>query len=676
MQPKGETDHCRYRLLKYCKGQGLDLGCGNVKIKTDAIGVDLYSPVAEMHRDARDLSCYKDGYFDYVYSSHLLEEFESTEYALREWLRVLKDDGYLVLYQPDEEYYYKLGDPRCNRAHKKHFTWEGLWAILENIGGVELVHKGRYNPEVHKEWSFELVVRKGQGKDIEKSEDLKFKVMVVAGPAENYIERCLESLCIQDYSNWEAQVVLDPIGDKTYEKALKFQSDRIKIKLNDSQQYNVANFLEASRLLNPSDNDVLIVLDGDDWLAGPSVLSILKSYYDKNSDLLVTHGSWEAFPGPAPNNNRPYTESDFKKGVRKVGWRGSHLRTCKYKVWKHLKDKDLRNKNGNYFNVTGDLAMTYPLLEMAGYGRVQFIPEVLYIYNQETPFGDERAKFSEQKDTEKYIKNMTPYPCLEHFMFNINIFSKDRACQLDLLLRSIKEFWEDYKDYKISILYKSSTDEYKRAYDSVISEYPEFNFVEEKDFKEDIYQLINPDADYTMFFVDDQIFKESFKFKTPEFESLKTNEDIMAVSLRLYPGIKKCYPMGNIDTPPPVFGKELIWKWSDFTGDWSYPWSVDGNIFRTKDLIEVIRSKRFTNPNNFEDALKSQMVQRPFMVCSPKSKVINNPCNKVGEYPNIHGDIACEYLNTEFLNGKRLSMKSIKGMEPISCHQEFDYTWL
>lgn len=159
-KPKGETDLCRNRLLKYCRGQGLDLGCGNVKIKSDAIGIDLLSPSADMNIDARLMPCYSDEHFDYVYSSHLLEEIEDTESTLREWLRITKNNGYIVLYQADKDYYYPLGDPRCNQCHKHHFGWEDLWTIFQKIDNVELVHHARYSQEPDNEWSFELVVKK------------------------------------------------------------------------------------------------------------------------------------------------------------------------------------------------------------------------------------------------------------------------------------------------------------------------------------------------------------------------------------------------------------------------------------------------------------------------------------------------------------------------------------
>ena len=161
MQIRSEVDHCRPRLLKYCHGQGLDLGCGTYKIKPDAIGIDLENPNADMNMDARILKAYPDKHFDYVFSSHLLEEIPNTEATIKEWLRVVKDNGYIVLYQVDHEYYFPIGDERCNRRHVHHFSWESLWDVFRKIGGSSLIHQQRYG-KAYDEWSFEMVVQKSE----------------------------------------------------------------------------------------------------------------------------------------------------------------------------------------------------------------------------------------------------------------------------------------------------------------------------------------------------------------------------------------------------------------------------------------------------------------------------------------------------------------------------------
>lgn len=440
-KPKGEVDLCRPRLIKYCQGQGLDLGCGRSKISLNAIGIDLNYPEADMQIDARLMPQYPDGHFDFVFSSHLLEELENTEATLREWLRVIKLDGHIVLYQAEKGIYYPLGHPLCNKSHKHHFNKEDLWKVFEKIGGALLIHSA---DAVNPEWSFELVVKKIKNmipdpipvKSTEPTVLLKteipvlpkrieptFKFMVVGGPAENYIERCLASITNQRYTKWSAQVIIDPVGDKTYDRAIKFESDKMKIKLNETRQYNVKNFLDASKLLNPADEDIMIMVDADDWLAHNDVLSTLIKYYDSIPELLVTHGTWTPYPHnlaphyriPGNHNNRPYEEEEFRQNIRKFQWRGSHLKSFKHKVWKHLKEEDLKDANGDFITVTGDLALMWPLLEMAGFDRVKFVPEILYIYNMETPFNDDKVHLQMQMKTADYLVAKEPYKRLETF---------------------------------------------------------------------------------------------------------------------------------------------------------------------------------------------------------------------------------------------------------------------
>jgi glycosyltransferase involved in cell wall biosynthesis len=241
-----------------------------------------------------------------------------------------------------------------------------------------------------------------------------YKIIIVGGPAENYIERCLNSIVNQSLTNWEAAVVLDPVGDKTYEKAVNFRSPKIKVVRNEKQMFALPNILKSIALLEPSDEDVLVTVDADDWLEGPNALATLDGYYQREPNLLVTHGSWQSYPNQgAITNNGAYSELDFKVGIRKVGFRASHLRTFKYKLWKRIKEDDLKDENGNFYPSAWDLSFMWPLIEMAGVHRVRFIPEVLYSYNQETPFNDAKVRLEEQCRLTTVQSLLPPYPLAE-----------------------------------------------------------------------------------------------------------------------------------------------------------------------------------------------------------------------------------------------------------------------
>jgi glycosyltransferase involved in cell wall biosynthesis len=245
-----------------------------------------------------------------------------------------------------------------------------------------------------------------------------FKIVIVGWRIEKYIERCLTSVLSQDVKDWTACVVLDPSEDRSLEVAMLFaaQDSRITVIGNSAQQFATANILRSIKEQNPHDEDIIVTLDGDDWFTGSDSLSVVKRYYDLNPDLLVTHGSWISYPNPNVNaNNAPYSEADWGVGIRRVHWKASHLRTFKFKVWKHIKDDDLKGPDGMYARVAWDLAIMFPMMEMAGPSRVTFVPEKIYTYNMETPYNDEKMRFQEQKSFAEYFTNKEPYTHKEVF---------------------------------------------------------------------------------------------------------------------------------------------------------------------------------------------------------------------------------------------------------------------
>jgi len=162
-----ETSRCRSNLAKYCMGDGLDLGYGGEAINETAICVDMprkycnyLDQPQHLHGDARNLHWFKDDVFDYVYSSHLLEDFDDTESVLKEWVRVVKPGGKIILFLPDEQTYRKHCEktnqpPNCMHKHDD-FSLEYMERIILKIGGLEIEYK-KYPVA---KYSFELVFRK------------------------------------------------------------------------------------------------------------------------------------------------------------------------------------------------------------------------------------------------------------------------------------------------------------------------------------------------------------------------------------------------------------------------------------------------------------------------------------------------------------------------------------
>jgi SAM-dependent methyltransferase len=162
-----ETAKCRARLAPYCKGFGLDLGFGGDPIAPHAIRADLPRPYTkvgafpvQLGGDCSRLAWFADGTLDFVYSSHLLEDFDDTKAVLAEWLRVLRPGGRLVLYCPDEQAYRRqCADygQHYNDAHRHaDFSLAGVKRLLDDLGVTRVVHE---NPLVDR-YSWELVAEK------------------------------------------------------------------------------------------------------------------------------------------------------------------------------------------------------------------------------------------------------------------------------------------------------------------------------------------------------------------------------------------------------------------------------------------------------------------------------------------------------------------------------------
>jgi len=82
--------------------KGLNLGAGRSRIP-GLINCDLFDGSADLKVDATDLSMFDDDSIDLIESHHMIEHlsFADTEKAFKEWHRVLRPRGILVITCPD-----------------------------------------------------------------------------------------------------------------------------------------------------------------------------------------------------------------------------------------------------------------------------------------------------------------------------------------------------------------------------------------------------------------------------------------------------------------------------------------------------------------------------------------------------------------------------------------------
>ncbi len=159
---------------KYCQGKGLDIGYGGDPIVKGARGWDME------HGDAQHLAGLDETQFDFVYSSHTIEDMPDCELALRNWWAPLKPGGFLILYLPHRDLYEKSTrlPSKWNRAHQHFFLIDadeepdtlGLLPLLQRaVPDGEIIYaricdEGHTitDPTIHSdgEYSIEAVIRK------------------------------------------------------------------------------------------------------------------------------------------------------------------------------------------------------------------------------------------------------------------------------------------------------------------------------------------------------------------------------------------------------------------------------------------------------------------------------------------------------------------------------------
>jgi len=129
---------------RYFVGHGIDIGG---KPDPLALYVELFPRIESVRTwdwedgDAQFLEGLADDSLDFVHSSHCLEHLVDPAAGLKNWLRVLRPGGHLVVTVPDEDLYEQGVFPSTfNRDHKHTFTiWKAASWSAASINLVDLL---------------------------------------------------------------------------------------------------------------------------------------------------------------------------------------------------------------------------------------------------------------------------------------------------------------------------------------------------------------------------------------------------------------------------------------------------------------------------------------------------------------------------------------------------------
>ena len=271
--------------------------------------------------------------------------------------------------------------------------------------------------------------------------------------------------------------------------------------------------------------------------------------------------------------------------------------------------------------------------------------------------------------------------------------SKDRALQLRLLLETIKQNANNIFD-KIHIIYKGSDELYEQGYEKLQHESILDNivWVKEEDFVGDfLSSLTNGESEYVCGIVDDCVFYKKV-CATKELILDTFDEDVFCFSFRM--GLNTTtqnyiQPTRQYKLKDYTYSSHFIkWNWTDWDSvlNYGYPISLDGHIFRRKELSELSTKYKFDYLRQWEGVLagntrndKTNNLGK-HMTAFHQNVLFSIPANCVQDPPLISGQIHHydeKSLNELYLQDKVLDLDAMEfAFQNVTwCHKEIPFLY-
>lgn len=235
---------------------------------------------------------------------------------------------------------------------------------------------------------------------------MKLVIAITCFNAQEYIVRCLDSIKNQTYKNWVAYIIDDLSTDDSVNIIKEYIKDdkRFNLIVNTIKTYQAGNYDHICRDIKAVKNDdIIIETDIDDYLYDNNAFQkVINVYEDKN--VWITNGSFQFIGGRMGFSSEV---TDFSN-LRHLPFTSTHLRTWKVFLWRAMNQNDMKKSNGEWYSISCDLIFFLGMLELAQKEHYKFIPDVLYVYNDENLISEGRIYLSQVNEMVETIKQLPP----------------------------------------------------------------------------------------------------------------------------------------------------------------------------------------------------------------------------------------------------------------------------
>ncbi|WP_160069137.1 glycosyltransferase family 2 protein [Sphingobacterium bovisgrunnientis] len=238
---------------------------------------------------------------------------------------------------------------------------------LEDLVNRAIIKKATLNSTLSMDW-------------VLSNQEHKINIIIPFRNVELFIESCCESILNQHYNNYNVFLIDDCSSDNSLNKIPK--NEKFIVISNKKRKYALENIIYVLNNYSFKSNEIILILDGDDSFSHEFVLPLINNiYYAKR--CLLTYGSFKLM-----NSHKifgsAYSRDEYRI-LRQATWKASHLKTFKFELFDKYRKIDsnfshMKDKYQIFYLMTYDIALMFPLLELAGFNKIFFVKEPLYLY--------------------------------------------------------------------------------------------------------------------------------------------------------------------------------------------------------------------------------------------------------------------------------------------------------
>lgn len=253
------------------------------------------------------------------------------------------------------------------------------------------------------------------------AKQLMMRIIVPSRNNAPWVQKNLTSIAAQmeTHQNFDVFYVDDQSTDGTSELVESYVEElglrsRTHIIHNAVRQGALKNIYDV--VWETPSEYIIVLLDGDDWFYRNNVLQELNTIYSSpKNKILLTYGLFVEYPSGFYGWSKEIpTDIIQANAFRSFKPHPSHLRTFYAWLFKLIKKEDLLDSEGNFYPMTWDQAIMFPMCEMAG-RHIKFVQKFNYVYNQANPIQDNKVNAELQNSLEREIRHKIPYQPLTDY---------------------------------------------------------------------------------------------------------------------------------------------------------------------------------------------------------------------------------------------------------------------